>query len=387
MAGKVYRLPPCPAYDVEGMESWLSEMSAKGLHLCKDGFFAGIATFSKGSPQEMEYRLQATSKSTGLWAQPDQEAIATAKKGGWEYVAARGDFYIYRSPKPEAKLDAKPDAIKIIGRRQRGSIISYFILAVSLPLFALQGKVFLTMVNAGTGFILFGLALLIWIFARSLVRVVQLRKLRKNLLAQGAPDQPRDWRKKAGRYLVSKALLGILVAVWIGILFHRASVADKKILPLADYVGKPPFATMVDLAPLGEYHLNDELGLPNTIREWQDWLAPSALEWQEIAKVNLPDGTTVSGALFVNYYETVSPWFARTLAKEYLRSDKGKGWEEIELPALDVDFAIAYRDRLHFPTLIVQDGSKVMRVQFMQFSDSLILSPDHWILIMAGSIN
>ena len=110
------------------------------------------------------------------------------------------------------------------------------------------------MVNAGTGFILFGLALLIWIFARSLVRVVQLRKLRKNLLAQGAPDQPRDWRKKAGRYLVSKALLGILVAVWIGILFHRASVADKKILPLANYVGKPPFATMVDLAPLGEYH-------------------------------------------------------------------------------------------------------------------------------------
>ena len=33
---------PCPDYDVEGMESWLSDMSARGLFLTEDGFFAGL---------------------------------------------------------------------------------------------------------------------------------------------------------------------------------------------------------------------------------------------------------------------------------------------------------------------------------------------------------
>ena len=26
-----FRLPPCPAYDIEGMESWLSDLAMEGL--------------------------------------------------------------------------------------------------------------------------------------------------------------------------------------------------------------------------------------------------------------------------------------------------------------------------------------------------------------------
>ncbi len=33
-----WRFPPCPAYDVEGTESWLSDMAAQGLVLGKDAF-------------------------------------------------------------------------------------------------------------------------------------------------------------------------------------------------------------------------------------------------------------------------------------------------------------------------------------------------------------
>ena len=34
---------PCPDYDVEGMESWLTDMEARGLRLSREGFFAGVA--------------------------------------------------------------------------------------------------------------------------------------------------------------------------------------------------------------------------------------------------------------------------------------------------------------------------------------------------------
>ena len=54
----VHRLIPCPQYDVSGMECWLSDMAKQGLLLQKDGFFAGVATFEKVSPQRVKYRLQ-----------------------------------------------------------------------------------------------------------------------------------------------------------------------------------------------------------------------------------------------------------------------------------------------------------------------------------------
>ena len=57
-----YRLPPCPAYDVEGTESWLSEMAKKGFVLTRDGFFAGFGIFEITEPQPLRYRLEASEK-------------------------------------------------------------------------------------------------------------------------------------------------------------------------------------------------------------------------------------------------------------------------------------------------------------------------------------
>ena len=45
MKDRIWRLPPCPPYDVEGMESWLSDMAAQGWKLEPDDFFFGIASF------------------------------------------------------------------------------------------------------------------------------------------------------------------------------------------------------------------------------------------------------------------------------------------------------------------------------------------------------
>ena len=41
----VLRLPPCPDYDVESTECWLTDLAREGLLLKKDGLFAGVAVF------------------------------------------------------------------------------------------------------------------------------------------------------------------------------------------------------------------------------------------------------------------------------------------------------------------------------------------------------
>ena len=102
----VYRLPPCPAYDVEGMESWLCALAWEGLLLRKDGFHAGVAVFEKAAPRRVKYRLEAAQENTGFFGDgyaPDAEQVELCEEYGWEYVARRGEFYIYRSDDPTAR--------------------------------------------------------------------------------------------------------------------------------------------------------------------------------------------------------------------------------------------------------------------------------------------
>lgn len=46
-ARRSYRLPPCPEYDIEGMESWLSDMAADGPGISAVTVFLQVLLFSK----------------------------------------------------------------------------------------------------------------------------------------------------------------------------------------------------------------------------------------------------------------------------------------------------------------------------------------------------
>ena len=56
-------LPPCPSYDVEGTESWLSDMERAGWRLTPEGFFGGLARFERAEPCAAAYRLDAAPKA------------------------------------------------------------------------------------------------------------------------------------------------------------------------------------------------------------------------------------------------------------------------------------------------------------------------------------
>lgn len=119
----VRHLIPCPAYDIEAMESWLTDLAGEGLLLKREGISFGFAYFQVGEPQETAYRLVgAWNRPTPLEAavpipaavkyvdpQPQEEALEMNRFFGWEYVARRGKFFIYRSTIPQPReLDTDP---------------------------------------------------------------------------------------------------------------------------------------------------------------------------------------------------------------------------------------------------------------------------------------
>lgn len=66
MSKFIYRLPPCPYYDLPGVESWLEELSAKGLHLDPEGFVFGVMQFQRNEAKSYRYRLEAVQKQQGM---------------------------------------------------------------------------------------------------------------------------------------------------------------------------------------------------------------------------------------------------------------------------------------------------------------------------------
>ena len=397
-----YRLVPCPAYDVEGVESWLTDLASEGLLLAKDGFFCGVATFERTQPQPVKYRLEAAPKSTSMWSndggEPDDEAVALSEQLGWEYIASYGEFYVFRSSDPTAReLNTDPDvqalALNAVRKRRRGFAFVLFFEAIFWLCCRLYNNWLLATITLGTVFSLFTVALLLLFLSGSIIELVHLTRLHRQLRVSGCINHHKDWKPNAFRYHFRRVLEAVLLLLWICILLSKwsASITEKNEVDLRDYTGEPPFATLIDLVgdDSSEYHLST-FGIANTPLEWSDLLAPRNIEWDEIAEITRADGTTFDGALYIKYHETVHPWLARQLAYEYLSTDryrflkrKNSSFQYHGELELAVDYAIYYTDPLHLPTVILQNGCKVIQISLRDYSNSVALAPEEWARLAA----
>lgn len=374
---RAYRLAPCPAYDIEGTESWLEDMAEKGLVLSGDGFFAGVACFWKTEPRQLRYRLEAAPEGTGLWSGngglPAEEAVEINEAYGWKYVANRGQFHIYCTDDPSAReMHTDPDvqalALNIANKRARANMITALIYFMIFPLIHLRGGVLLTAVHMGSGLMLGGLLLVLIALGRTVARVLHLRRLRKRLSAGEAPHR-KNWRRRALYHRLSRPIFIGLTIIWLGFFFQGWSNENLggNIMPLEEFTGQIPFATLADMVPAGEYRFNNYLDT-NTIKTDSDWLAPVMITLHENATITLDNGKQFEGGLIVDYYETVSPFIAGRLAREHvLRSKWNKRNSRLDITAPGLDYAFAYKEI--FPTIVLQQGSKVARITFYQLGD------------------
>ena len=397
-ANKHYiKLIPCPDYDVEGMESWLSYMAANGLLLKKSGFFGDLAFFEKCEPCSIRYRLNTAPSNRGIFSDDegdlDDEAIEIYKRYGWEYVASRGQFYIYRTGNPQARelnTDSQVQALAIekVRRRERSAAISSLTVPITCLIISTKGRLLTTMITAGSVFMIFGIMLLLWSFTNSMVRALNMRRLRKRLMTYGNLEHNKPWKSRTRFYYISRVLLLVSAIIWMGMIFHMENDFDKGVgsTRVAFFNGKVPFATMEDFIPGGTHRLIDYGESSNYIRKKEDWLAPKIINWNEIASVTSQDGKKVSGLWRVDYYETAAPWIARQVAREYLLGDRLSGdFKELVYPELEADYAILYKNSFGAPTVIIQNNCIVVQALFINFSENR-LPDESWVMALWESI-
>jgi len=375
----IYRIPPCPAYDISGMENWLSDLAEEGLVLMQDGFFAGIATFEYREPQQVKYRLEASQKKTGMWSddggEPDPEQVELCKKYSWEYVAKRKDFYIYRSFDPSAReLNTDPEvqalALNAVKKRQGNALFTSVFFLLIYPVLLTRGCLLLTTISMGTWWMSLVLLLAALMLVDGVRAFIHLKKIQKSLTYNGCYNPEPDWRKNAAPYFIRKIIKTVLTVLLVFAFLQNwgISITNEKKIPIEEYNGTVPFATIQDFAGEGnsEYMLT-KMGLNmgiNTIEDKFDWIAPRCTEYNEHASVKNSDGKIIAGGLHIDYCELRNPKLAKILAKEFYRLDKMKGVELTDIPGLKADYVIAYIDNLHFPTVVIQKDNIVVKAYF-----------------------
>ena len=399
---RLYRLPPCPPYDVEATESWLEDMAAQGWMLEKDNIFLGVAAFEKAEPAPVRYRLEASARRVGDFddygGAPDPEAEEMNADFGWEYVARRGQFHIYRSPAgggPELHTDPRVQAlaIKSLERRQINSLLSLLLVLV-INLFAVQlrgGSLLLSAAAAGLPITLLTAFLALWLIAAPVREAVHLGRLKKRLAAGVPLRHDGDWRRGRTAYYARRLIHLLLFLTWLLVLLHLwagKSVGTGK-EALADYKGILPFADMRDFAE-GDFRLTGSDMLNSSVTVKSNAFVRRYVDLEEHARILRPDGTALNGGLYVTYFEARWEWLARALAGEFLRVDRrktGRGWREsLEYPDIGLDEATAYRNFIHFPCVVLRQGRVVLRAMFYQTGPGEDMPPEQWAGILADSI-
>ena len=391
---KRFCLPPCPDWDVQGTEAWLTEMAAEGWHLGETGFFLGFAWFEKGMPKSVRYRLTAAQKQAGALSEtnrPDEEQRDVAAALGWEYVERRGQFYIYRTEDASARELNTDDAVqalslKAVKKRKQSSLISAFIWLIVYPLIVSRGGVMLKMLALRTWLFLLLTATVLWFFIDALRAVVGLSRMEKTLQRGEETPQTRcsRWRHPAKN--IAQAVL-VIVLVCFLLVRWSDSVTDKWEIPLADSRAEMPFATILDLAGAGATGYQVTMPSFSHVSEWADILAPRSIDYAEQAVVTRADGSVVDGGLYVYYHETAAPWIARLLAREYVRADRRDSRyvpQDVSLPG--VEYASVCHTVLHVPAVILQEGNIVVRALFLQSGGGEKIPTEVWAAQFAESI-
>lgn len=394
----VRRLIPCPQYDVSGMEYWLSEMAEQGLVLEKDGLFCGIATFEKTVPQKIRYCLQAAGKSTSVWADnlgdPDEEEVELSKEFGWEYVAKRGEFYIYRTIDSDARdlhtdKEVQALAMDAVKKRQRDNVIKILCFLVIYPYIFLDGNVFLTTFHAGTPVVLIISMAILWMIINAIVQAVKLTKLRKRVLNGESLGSGKEWKKGVRFYHANNILRRCMYVVAIVVFFKALGnhLMYEDYIRIKEYTGDVPFKTIEDFIPDGKM---ESMGMKNwdTVREWSYFLSPVNYEWNEAVIVTMEDGTHMSAGLEVSYHETKADWIAKRLVKEYLRKGKDdKYYKPLEFEMQEVDEVVAYTKVLDIPNVIMRKGNKIIYASFFTSGDNAMkLELSEWAGYLAESL-
>lgn len=360
----IRRLAPCSQLDIERLESWLTDMAAEGWHLLDTGgLWSLLFIFEKGEAKTVRYRLEP-GKRTLDDERPTLQERELFEEMGWEYVTYYSHFFIYRDLSPAApELHTDPEVqVMNLKRLRRKTVLANVAFLALLLILILQLDVegFRFLITFGAVSVVLLLLIVGCVVADIIWQAVQSHAIVVKLKKDMELDHRKPWHRGAWYYrLCAAAMVLFYVAYLLLMLTRCASGLVTYGYDLEKYEGDPPFVTIQDLCPEGEYEQNTFMDY-NTFIKYHSDCAPLNIEWRENAQVTTPEGEVYLGLLCVNYHETVAPWIARGLAEEYYRTaSESKYFAEVGGIALPVDYAVYYTD-LSGTTVIICDGSTVI---------------------------
>ena len=374
-----YRIPPCPAYDIPGMESWLEDLAAKGLHLSKDGFFGILTSFEEGPPKKERFRLEPTDRKGGLFSEeydPEDEQLQLLHQMGWTYRARRGQFHIYSSDDPgapELNTDPQVQAVTMSALTQflRKKVTNALATTILYLILYFGDILISSTLLLGTPLVLLFAGLMLWDLGCSLKALIVLVRWR-NQLRRGQPLPHRsDYRRSGWRYLTGEFLrkslwvLFFLCAAWRVLSIE----VDEPYEKIADQ--HFPFYTVADYYPGAEIKRTESI---SEFYTWEDLLSPENYDFREYTEVKR-NGETFDCWLSVNYHRTRWEWTARRLARELVSQAGANRLEqtaakifgdepviatEIALP--DADYCAYFYKYRNDPYMVIQKNNVVIQV-------------------------
>lgn len=402
---RVYRLVPCPWYDVEGIESWLESMAQEGLFLRKEAHFGGFTSFEQGEPKTVRYRLEAAQRSTSFLSEsggePDAEAVEMSGELGWEYLTKCGQFYIYACDDPDApELNTDPSvqamALSYVRKDGRDSAIVNVLWVLLLLGLTWYGRCWLLLaLQYSSWLVLLTAVMIIGEMVFGIKRVLMIRRLRKKLLEGNQPDRKKDWKKHAFGYRAGRLLSVLVAVVWVvgACAYWMNSVENPNEIPITEYQGELPYLRLSEIGVEGSFDRDKAMDYTNKITVSSDWLAGTVIQSNESGEFTMEDGRRIDCAMYVTYTDMRADWLARELAEEYPISSKREvkkdRFQFFDIPSaeeLGVDSAVAYSAYPMGCAVVLVKGSEVWQADLMQFREDS-LSIDEWVRMFAASLN
>lgn len=261
----VRRLVPVDYLDLDGLELWLEDMAAKGLHFQKFGIF--FAQFRPGGPARVRWHAEPTEKGGNtIPAQTGEYAEL-----GWTYVGKIGYLALFRTADPDAPefhTDPVAQSYTLDRLTKRLTRFVWLLLAIMAALLAFMvwarldsafGLV-LSLVRFGslyTNLVILADVPLILYFSWE---VWGLCRLRRRLRA-GIPHQrPRRWRRTGLVRQGYTLLLSIAALIQIGSTTAYFAGATKWDLDLSDLDRPAPVLSLAELE--GDGYAPEPFGHP-----------------------------------------------------------------------------------------------------------------------------
>lgn len=389
------QIPPCRPYEVNAAQSWLSDMSAAGLHPEHDFLFAGLVFFERGEQRRYRYRFDIAKPQTlfddgGV----DEEQQLLCAAAGWELIGIWGDFAVYRSPEDAAaetpELHTDPAlhaaAYKKVRRRALISLIFDILLSIIWIRMMFGGTALLDAVlGAGLTSRILSAVIILWALYLGTEHFLSMHTFCRRLqtLARGQTLPPstreeirseRNWQSRAWHRRLAFVGSFLLIGAWLlsGFVAFLQAADEKNTVTLAGNEERIPFALMQDLYEDRSFAYSD-LEWSNEIRTRRDIGIPVHLQVLQNGTLTAPDGTSTSGGLTVRYIETVSEGFTALLAKQYRHADEEDkhfgGYRTLSQETLDCISASGeeldvYAYTALFPTVLMQNGKTLLYITY-----------------------